>query len=412
MQMDIASPPSAAAAQGIGTHRHAAPVPPIPARIRRALTVVVVVVGLAAGVVTLCLPDSAANRIDAALGRLRDWPSMTVDGTLTNATGPVTVHATITADGVAHGTVERSGDARAEFAVGQGATLLRGNRQWWSDEPPVLVNQLTNRWITDPREDAVGLIASGRLAPAAVADALGVLRDPDGRNEADTVVNGVGGTAFTRAGARLVISDDGRPLAVDLPRSTAADALPGTAITFRPGPRIDAPASGVSIGVATPGPGEDDAARRAVTDVLAELRATSAASLPSRDDIVRSASEVPPVAIAVAPEPGCRRSGCSLRVGLTNRGPSAITGLFVLEVSGETVKSGTLTLPARTTTTLTIELPANVLAATGGSSFRTKASFELAPGAGGGPGAAAGSSEPGHPIDDTFLSRLTRGEPR
>ena len=263
MQMDIASPPSAAAAQGIGTHRHAAPVPPIPARIRRALTVVVVVVGLAAGVVTLCLPDSAANRIDAALGRLRDWPSMTVDGTVTSATGPVTVHATITADGVAHGTVERSGDARAEFAVGQGATLLRGNRQWWSDEPPVLVNQLTNRWITDPREDAVGLIASGRLAPAAVADALGVLRDPDGRNEADTVVNGVGGTAFTRAGARLVISDDGRPLAVDLPRSTAADALPGTAITFRPGPRIDAPAAGVSIGVATPGPGEDAAARRA-----------------------------------------------------------------------------------------------------------------------------------------------------
>ena len=208
-----------------------------------------------------------------------------------------------------------------------------------------------------------------------------------------------------------MISDDGRPLAVDLPRSTAADALPGTAITFRPGPRIDAPASGVSIGVATPGPGEDDAARRAVTDVLAELRATSAASLPSRDDIVRSASEVPPVAIAVAPEPGCRRSGCSLRVGLTNRGPSAITGLFVLEVSGETVKSGTLTLPARTTTTLTIELPANVLAATGGSSFRTKASFELAPGADGGPD-AAGSSQPGHPIDDTFLLRLTRGEPR
>ena len=134
MQMDIASPPSAAAAQGTGTHRHAAPVPPIPARIRRALTVVVLVVGLAAGVVTLCLPDSAANRIDAALGRLRDRPSMTVGGTLTNATGPVTVHATITADGVAHGTVERSGDARAEFAVGQGATLLRGNRQWWSDE--------------------------------------------------------------------------------------------------------------------------------------------------------------------------------------------------------------------------------------------------------------------------------------
>ena len=113
-----------------------------------------------------------------------------------------------------------------------------------------------------------------------------------------------------------------------------------------------------------------------------------------------------------APEPGCRRSDCSLRVGLTNRGPTAITGLFVLEVSGETVKSGTLTLPARTTTTLTIELPANVLAATGGSSFRTKASFELAPGAGGGPGAAAGSSQPGHPIDDTFLPRLTRGEPR
>jgi hypothetical protein len=370
--------------------RHAAPVPltrPLRRIVTAAAPVLVFVVGLAATLVALWLPHSATTHIDAALGRLHDSPSITVDGTLTGDAGPVTVHATITADGAARGTVERSGNARAEFAVGSGTTLLRGNRGWWNDEPIALANRLTDRWITDPHDGSVDWIASGRLAPTAMTDALAVLRDPDGRSRTEVVVDGVEGTAFVRDGVRIVISDDDRPLAVDLPHPTDTDAPSQTA--------TDAP--GVAVVISTPDPAEEDAARRAVTDVPAQLGARGVGSLPSRDDLEQPASMNPPVGIDVAPEPGCRRSDCTIRVDLTNRGSAPTAGLFVLQVDDRTVTSRAMTVAPLTRTTLRIELPASVLAATDGSRFRTKASFELLPGASGGSGELPGGSPRSRP---------------
>jgi hypothetical protein len=413
MQMTLAPPDRPAAGPHAVVGRHVAPVPPSRPRFRRTATVLVLVVGVAATAVALLLPGSAANRIDSALRQLRTWPSMSVTGSLAGDAGPVTVRATITADGAATGTVERPDGGRAEFAVGRGATLLRGDARWWRTAPPALVMQLAHRWITQPREEAVDLIAAGELGPVAVADALAALRVPDGRTEAETVADGVRGTAFTRAGVRLVIAGDGRPLAVDLPPSTGGATSPGTAIAFRPPHRTAPPAAGVSIVVAAPGPAEEAAARRAVTDVLAQLGAESPADLPARDDLEQPAWMESPVAVDVAPEPGCRRSGCSVRVDLANSSSLPRTGLFVLMVADVTVRADTLTLRPRTTTTLTIELPPSALAAAHERAFTARASFEMGAGAAAGPGATGTSAVGDRPTDTVAVrSRVAGSGPR
>jgi hypothetical protein len=383
--------------------RHAAP----SSRCRRqsprtaavALGVVVLVVGLAAAAVALVLPTTPAHRIDSALGQLRAWPSVTVDGVLTAGDADarrVDLRATITADGAATGTLERSDGGRAELAVGPGATLLRGNRRWWLDEPPVLAGQLTHRWISNAREEAVGQVAAGRLAPVALADALAVLRDPGGRTATDVVVDGVAGTAFARQGARLVVGDDGRPLAADIPLPDVRAG--GTFPTEGPG---RGPTSSVALTLTPSDPADDAAARRAVADVLAQLGAQSPASVPSQDEIEQQAEQTvagPPVTIQVAAEPGCRPSGCRLTVGLTNLRPVPTRGLFVLRVSGELVRSEMLTLPPSTRATLTIAVPAEILATAGGPTFTTKASFDLAPRVVERPDAARDPARPGRPI--------------
>ncbi len=365
MQTDIAPPFRAPIDPAVAAGQHAALVPPTQARrlpIAAALLVVVLVVGLVATAVAVALPFAATRRVDTALVLLRSWPSAAVDGVVVDGTDRVEVHATVTAEGAAGGTLQRTGDARAEIAVGGGATLLRGNTQWWSDRNPSAADLLAGRWVRSPRGGPVDLIADGRLTPRALADALATLREPTGRTETQVVVDGVRGTAFTRGGARLVVSGEGRPLAVGLPATSGVPAWS---------------APGVSLDVAEPDGAGAEGARRAVSDVLAQLHARSPASVPSPDEVGRH-RPAPPVAVAVTPVPGCLPTACSLDVSLTNTSAEPTTGQFVLRVDGRTVTSERVTVPARTRATLTIALPASVLARADRSRITTEASFESA----------------------------------
>ncbi len=367
---------------------HPAPPPPRPAARRHArpapggsrpaaLAVLVLVVGLAATAVALVLPSRATEKVDTALAQLRGWPSITVDGVLSPGGGtaePVDVHATVTADGFATGTLTRPDGGRAELAAAPGATLLRGDRRWWHDRPPALVVQLTHRWISGARGGAVDRIGDGGLTPAAVSDALTALRDPTGRTVADAEVGGVPGTSFTRDGLRLVVDRDGRPVAVDLP-------VPGADLGDAPlGPDArPAPRSTLSLAVSRPEPGDATTARRAVGDVLAGLGASRPDHLPSLDEILQRearAAAAPPVAVEVAAERGCRPARCRVRVTLANTRPTPTSGLFVLEVAGRVVESGMMTLAPLRETALTVELPEQVLSAVDGPRIPVEASFD------------------------------------
>jgi hypothetical protein len=345
--------------------------------------VLVLVVALAATAVALALPSRATRSVETALDQLRGWPSITVDGTLSPGGGaaePVHVHATVTADGFATGTLTRPDGARAELAAGPGATLLRGDRRWWQDRSPALVVQLMHRWISGARGGAVDQLGTGRLTPAAVAEALAALRDPDGRTATDTEVDGVPGTSFARDGVRLVVDRDGRPVAVDVPVPGADPGAPlGSSAPLDPPDSRSAPGSTLSLVVTRPAPGDATTARRAVADVLAELGAARPDQLPTLDEIVQRearAAAAPPVTLEVTTDPGCRPSRCRLRVTLANTRPTPTSGLFVLEVGGHVVKSEMLALPALRETALTVELPAKVLAAVDSRRFVTRASFD------------------------------------
>ncbi len=113
--------------------------------------------------------------------------------------------------------------------------------------------------------------------------------------------------------------------------------------------------------------------------MVAELGASRPDHLPSLDEIVQRearAAAAPPVALDVAAERGCRPSQCRLRVTLTNTRRTPASGLFVLEVAGRVVRSEVMTLPPLRETALTVEVPAQVLAAVDGPRFLMKASFD------------------------------------
>jgi hypothetical protein len=359
--------------------RHAAPQRP-PRRLLAVLVpVLVLLVGIGATTTALLLPGVAASRIDAALEQMRRWPSVAVDGHLTGAGEPVRVLATITADGAARGVASRSPGARAEIAVGPGRTLLRGNAHWWRAGHAELAALLADRWISDPHDGAVDQIASGRLAPAALADALAGLRDPEGRTEADVVDDGVRGTAFARGGVRLVVGDDGRPLAL----AARIGAPRGTAITFRAG---DDPAAGqpepdhgwtATIRVTRAGATDDDAARRAAGDALAQAAEQSPVGrVPSLDEIGRS-GRAGRVSIDVLPNPdGCPPVGCTMRYRLRNAGETTVVGLFTVRVDGaDLVAARTVALPPGTVSEQSAWIPGRLLTAHPKRRMKIEASF-------------------------------------
>jgi hypothetical protein len=360
MLMDTHTPYRTVADAGYAGGRHAAPKPPT--RPRRGplttavLTILVLAVGAAATTAALLLRGSAPDPVDSALGQLRQWPSTTVDGYLTGPAEPVRVVATVTGDGAARGTASRSRNARADFVVGPAGTLIRGNAQWWVDGKAGPAAQLADRWIRDPHDGAVDQIAVGRLAPAALADALAALRDPDVRAEAEVVVNGVPGRAFMRDGTRLVVDHDGRPLAmaVRIPSSTWA----------------------ASITVGQPGPADEDTVRRAAGDVLAEVGGQgSSGPVPSLDEI-RKQGSAGRVNIEVLPDPkGCPPAGCAMHYRLTNASSAAVTGLFTLRVDGHLVVVKTLLLPPRTGSEVSAWIPGPVLTAHPERRLKIEATF-------------------------------------
>ena len=355
--------------------RHAAP----ERRPRRLLAllvpVLVLLVGVGATATALLLPGVAASRIDAALEQMGRWPSVAVDGHLTGAGEPVRVLAMVTADGAARGVASRSGNARAEIAVGPGGTLLRGNAQWWRDGHADRAALLAGQWIRDPHDGAVDQIASGRLAPAALADALASLRDPDGRTEAEVVDDGVHGTAFARGGVRLVVGNDGRPLALA--------ARVGTPIKFRAGaePAAGQPEPGrgwtATIRVTRAGAADDDDARRAAGDALAEAAERSPGGrVPSLDELGRS-GRAGRVSLDVLPNPdGCPPVGCTMRYRLTNPGETTVVGLFAVRVDGaDLVAARTVTLPPGAVSEQSAWIPGRLLTAHPERRMKIEASF-------------------------------------
>lgn len=331
MLMNTHTPNRAVPDTGPVRGRHAAPEPPRPRRgplTTAVLTILVLVVGTASTAAALLLRGSGSDPVDSALVQLRQWPSTTVDGYLTGPAEPVRVVATVTGDGAARGTLSRSRNARSDFVVGPAGTLIRGNAQWWVDGKSGPAALLADQWIRNPHEGAVDLIALGRLAPAALADALDDLRDPDARTEAEVAVNGVPGRAFVRDGSRLVVGQDGLPfdLTIRVPSSTWTAA----------------------ITVGRPGSADEDAVRRAAKDVLAEVsRQGSSGPVPSPDE-TRRPGAAGRVNIEALPDPdGCPPEGCAMRYRVTNASGAAVTGLFTVRVDEHLVAERTLTVPPR-----------------------------------------------------------------
>jgi len=359
MLMDTHTPYPTVPDSGPVRGRHAAPEPPPRRRgslTTAVLTVLVLAVGAAATAAALLLRGSAPDPVDSALGQLRQWPSTAVDGYLTGPADPVHVVATVTGDGAARGTVSRSRNARADFAVGPSGTLIRGNAQWWVDGKSGPAALLAGRWIRNPHDEAVDQIALGRLAPAALADALADLRDPDARTEAEVAVNDVPGRAFVRAGTRLVIDQDGRPLALTV--------------------RIPASTWTASLTIGQPGPADEDTVRRAAGDVLAKLgRRGSSGPVPSLDEIPgRGAAGR--VNIEVLPDPkGCPPKGCAMRYRLTNSSPAAVTGRFTVRVDEQLVFVRTLTVPPGTGSEVSAWIPGPILTAHPERRLKIEATF-------------------------------------
>jgi hypothetical protein len=250
--------------------RHAAPARR--SRLRPALLVLLLIALVAAAVTGTALRRHAApDPVGTALDRLRAWPSVTVDGYLTGPVEPTHVVATVTADGAAHGEGGRSLDARAEFTVGPDGPLLRGNRQWWRDQPPGHAEKLADRWVKDPHDAVVAQVAHGRLTPAALSDALAGLRDPAGRTSAHVVVDGLPGTAFVSGGARLVVDGNGAPMALSVHTPAPSEGP----IALR---ATDDAAWGFVLGVKRAEPADEVAARRA----------DASATVASQDEIEAS----------------------------------------------------------------------------------------------------------------------------
>jgi hypothetical protein len=322
------------------TARHAAPARR--PRLRPTLLVLLLIALLAAAATGTALRLQAApDPVGTALDRLRAWPSVTVDGYLTGPVEPTHVRATVTADGTARGEGGRSLDARAEFAVGPDGALLRGNRQWWRDQPPGHAEKLADRWVGDTHDAVVAQVAHGRLTPAALSDALADLRDPAGRTSAHVVVDGVPGTAFVNGGTRLVV--DGRGAPISLSVHTPASDGP---VTFRATDQ----AWGFVLGVKQAEQADDVAARRATTDASAAV---------SQDEITRAAAGQVGIAVQADPK-GCSRRECGLTVVLTNRSAAATTGLLVLRADGDPVITKRLALPPRTVARVSATIPAAV----------------------------------------------------
>ena len=360
MSIDLA-PPSPAA-------RHAAA--PVPRRrLAPALLVLVLVVGTAALAVALN-PPGAPSAVETALDRLRAWPSITVDGYLTGPLEPTRVRATITADGAARGVAGRTLNARAEFAAGPDGVLLRGNRQWWRDEPRAHAEELADHWVRDTHDGAVDQVARGRLTPAALSDALASLRDPAGRTSAQVVVDGVPGTSFVRDGVRLVVDRHGAPLALSVGTVSPAGLVavqPADGERSAEGPE---PAWGLALTVRQADPADEAAARRAVSDASA-----TAAPVPSQADVERR-TPAEPVGVSVLPDPhGCSRTGCGLTVVVTNRSSTPTTGLLVVRADDIPVASRPLALPPRTEARVSASIPAAVAFAHPDRRVRIEASF-------------------------------------
>ena len=318
-----------------------------------AAAVLALLAGAAATVVAL-LPHSDPDPIGPALDRLRTWPSTTVDGYLTGGDGPLRVHATVTSDGWATGTVGRSRNAAADFVAGPNGTLLRGNAQWWIEGDPGRA-ALADRWVGSAHDGAVDQFARGRLAPAALAEALAGLRDPNERTEAEVVVDGTPGRSFVRDGLRLVVDRDGAPLAL-----TAPVAVPGAAVGLRAGPALDGIAWTAAVSVAPPASTDGDTVREA-----AALAARAAVPIPPRPAPGLDPTPQPDrVTIDARPLPGgCPRTGCTLRHRVVNAGPDTATGTFSVRLGdGHLLTSGPLTLEPGHTADVSTRVPAAVLA--------------------------------------------------
>lgn len=281
-----------------------------------AVAILTLLAGAAATLVAL-LPHDEPDPIGPALDRMRAWPSTTVDGYLTGGDGPLRVHATVTADGWATGTVGRSRNAAAEFVVGPDGALLRGNAQWWLETDPGRA-ALADRWIGGAHDGAVDQFARGRLAPAALATALEGLRNPDERTEAEVAVDGVSGRSFVRDGLRLVVGHDGAPLAL-----TAPVTLPG-AVGFRAGPALGGTAWTATLSLAPPAPSDGDTVRRTAADAARAAVPAPARTAPGLNPTPRADTAEQVTIDAVPRAGGCPRTGarCATASPTAARAPS------------------------------------------------------------------------------------------
>jgi hypothetical protein len=335
-------------------------------RLRPVLLAVLLVLVAAAATGTALRLHAGPDPVGTALDRLRAWPSVTVDGYLTGPVEPTHLVATITADGAAHGDARRSLDARAEFAVGAGGPLLRGNRQWWSAEPPAQAAQLADRWVRDAHDAAVAQVAQQRLTPAVLSEELVGLRNPAGRTSAHVVVDGVPGTAFVGGGARLVVDEHGGPISLSVHTPAA-----GASVAFRATDQDGTDqAWGFALEVKQAEAADDTAARRATADA-----SRTAGTVPTQDEVARQSSAAQ-VGIAVQADPkGCSRTECGVTVVLTNRSSAPTTGLLVLRADGKPMITKLLDLPARTAARVSVSIPAAVAFAHPNRKVKIEASF-------------------------------------
>ncbi|WP_406016659.1 immunity 49 family protein [Streptomyces sp. NBC_00984] len=167
---------------------------------------------------------------------LRSWRGVTYAGTVADSDGVTTsVRVTVRGDGTSYGTLSRAYGAQAQIAVGNGRTLLRGNRQWRLWDEPGSADSLADTWIADPPERISGLLPPSGLTPKALAGAVSEGTAGKWRQAGTASVNGRDARMLINGAVQIWVTAEPphRLLSVGLSTTGASgqDAKPPSAFT-------------------------------------------------------------------------------------------------------------------------------------------------------------------------------------
>ncbi|RAG85824.1 hypothetical protein DN069_09985 [Streptacidiphilus pinicola] len=320
------------------------------------LTAFLLVVG---GVGWWVWPGGSDPRADgrAAAQTLAALPAVQLSTTFEGTDGAVTrSQLTVTAAGLATGTVHGPLDSTADLASTSSRTLLRGDDSYWGTHTPNDVGSAVGHWVTStqPATD-LGLDVS-QLTPAALARLVTrVVNDPTATPQDAGTVHGQAATSFTAGGWTVLISTGSPHQVLGLGGSVGSGGSAGVPTSPGPSASDSTGTPGVSsAALLTAGSGPvavpvDDSSYSPYVFIQPQPAAPAqAAAVPSAVATATSSpsgsptgggdgrvTQPPPAAFSaqLPPEPLCTSPTCSADIQVTNTGGRAAQATAFVSVS-------------------------------------------------------------------------------